>query len=204
MDRRLRARHLAWAFGTAAPVTTLTATTASAAAERHGRGAPLPEWSDEFGYGYGADPAVPDRDKGRPAGGGPDRCRPGHGDNARRCDVNTRVVGGAPRMTGEANGDTGRPATAPDNGRQYRPPHYPHAEDVPVRQECARECGVDLSRWHGVAIGWTPEHLRGFIDGKEWLGFSGGANANADRDLTQCAPPMRSPVHDLRDNESAR
>ncbi|OAH15434.1 glycoside hydrolase family 16 protein [Streptomyces jeddahensis] len=246
MHGRLRARHLAVGFGAGALAVTLTASTATAApdppttaAERYGWGDPLPEWSDEFDYGSEADPALPDRDKWRLAGGGPGKCWPGHSGNGRRCDVNTRVVGGVLRMTGEANGDTGwlaspygqqygrwearvrSRATAPDNGRPYHPLlilwpdsnehpedgeydylengapgeqcaeaflHYPHPEGVPVQQEFAQKCGVDLSQWHNVAIEWTPDHVRGFIDGEEWFRFSGGATE--DRDCIQCAPSM--------------
>jgi hypothetical protein len=282
MYRRLRARHLAVGCGAAALAVTLTATTVNAvpagpttAAEAYGWGDPLPEWSDEFGYGSEADPAVPDRDKWRLAGGGPGKCWPGHSDNGRRCDVNTRVVGDVLRMTGEANGDSGwlaspygqrygrwearvrSRATAPDNGRQYHPLlilwpdsgehpedgeydylengapgescaeaflHYPHPEDVPVQQEFAQKCGVDLSQWHNVAVEWTPDLVRGFIDGNEWFRFTGGANA--DRDCIQCAPSMHQTiqldnfhgddlqsavyevdwarVYDLPDNESVR
>ncbi|MGP4084923.1 glycoside hydrolase family 16 protein [Streptomyces sp. KR55] len=250
MYGRLRARHLAVGLGAAALAATLTATAVSAApaapttaAERYGWGAPLPEWSDEFDYGSEADPAIPDRDKWRLAGGGPGKCWPGHSDNGRRCDVNTRVVGDVLRMTGEANGDTGwlaspygrqygrwearvrSRATAPDNGRQYHPLlilwpdsnehpedgeydylengapgescaeaflHYPHPEGVPVQQEFVQKCGVDLSQWHNVAIEWTPDHLRGFIDGEEWFRFADGANA--DRDCIQCAPSMHQTI----------
>ncbi|MEW2402516.1 glycoside hydrolase family 16 protein [Streptomyces sp. NPDC046862] len=243
--------RLAVGFGAATVAALLTVTTVNAAgtdrpvtaAERYGWGDPLPEWSDEFDYGSEAEPAVPDRDKWRPAGGGPGKCWPGHGGNGRRCDANTRVVGGVLRMTGEANGDTGwlrsphsrqygrwearvrSRATAPDNGRQYHPLlllwpdsnehpedgeydylengapgescaeaflHYPHPQNVPVQQESARKCGVDLSRWHNVAIEWTPDHLRGFIDGEEWFRFSGGANTV--RDCIQCAPSMHQTI----------
>ncbi|WP_093802984.1 glycoside hydrolase family 16 protein [Streptomyces sp. Wb2n-11] len=282
MYGRLRVRHLAVGFGVAALAVTLTAATVNAApadptvaAGRYGWGDPLPEWSDESTYGSEADPAVPDRDKWRLAGGGPGKCWPGHSGNGRRCDVSTRVVGDVLRMTGEANGDTGwlasqygrqygrwearvrSRATAHDNGRQYHPLlilwpdsgehpqdgeydyvengapgercaeaflHYPHPEGVPVQQEFAQKCGVDLSQWHNVAVEWTPDLLRGFIDGEEWFRFSGGANA--DRDCVRCAPSMhqtiqldnfhgdglqsavhevdRARVYDLPDNESVR
>jgi hypothetical protein len=239
-----RHRHLAVGLGAAILALTPTAPApATTAAERHGWGDPLPAWSDEFGYGSEADPAVPDRDRWRLAGGGPGACWPGHAGNGRRCDVNTRVVGGILRMTGETDGDTGwlasqygqrygrwearvrSRATAPDNGRTYHPLlilwpdsnehpedgeydflengapgescaeaflHYPHPEDVPVQQEHARECGVDLSQWHNVAVEWTPDHLRGFLDGEEWFRFSGGANE--DRDCIQCAPAMHQTI----------
>ncbi|MGW2329869.1 hypothetical protein ACWC5C_29495 [Streptomyces sp. NPDC001700] len=146
MYGRHRARHLAVGCGAAALTVTLMAATVNAtpappatAAERYGWGDPLSEWSDEFDYGSEAAPAVPDRDKWRLAGGGPGACWPGHGGNGRRCDANTRAVGGVLRMTGEANGDTGwlaspygsqygrwearvrSRATAPDNGRTYHP-----------------------------------------------------------------------------------
>ncbi|BBG02072.1 MULTISPECIES: glycoside hydrolase family 16 protein [Pseudonocardia] len=54
--------------------------------------------------------------------------------------------------------------------------HYPHAPGQ-VQQEFAREknCGAPLSEWHNIAFEWTPQHVKGFIDGKEWFRFSGGA-----------------------------
>ncbi|MEQ3541546.1 family 16 glycosylhydrolase [Pseudonocardia tropica] len=54
--------------------------------------------------------------------------------------------------------------------------HYPHGRGA-VQQEYAREkdCGAPLSEWHNVAVEWTPDHVKGFIDGKEWFSFSGGA-----------------------------
>ncbi|GAA2500668.1 glycoside hydrolase family 16 protein [Streptomyces gobitricini] len=254
MYGRARARPLAVGFGAAAPVVTSRRPPRRTplrrgrrrpptAAERYGWGAPPPEWPDGFGYGSEADPAVPDRDKWRLAGGGPGECRPGHSGNVRRCDANTRVVGGVLRMTGEADGDSGwlaspygrrygpcearvrSRATAPDSGRQYHPLlilrpgsgghprdgehdylenggpgercaeaflHYPYPEDVPVQQEFARKCGVDLSRWHNVAVEWTADHLRGFLDGKKWFRFSGGANAG--RDCVPCAPSTRQTI----------
>ncbi|MEV5432553.1 glycoside hydrolase family 16 protein [Streptomyces sp. NPDC052701] len=247
MDGRHRTWHLAVGLGAAVLTLTLTATTApgsaSTAAQRHGWGDPLAAWSDEFDYGSGADPAVPDRAKWLLAGGGPAACWPGHAGNGRRCDANTRVVGGVLRMTGEADGDTGwlasrygqkygrwearvrSRATAPDNGRTYHPLlvlwpdsnvhpeggeydylengapgescaeaflHHPHPEDVPVQQEHARKCGVDLAQWHNIAVEWTSDHLRGFIDGEEWFRFSGGADE--DRDCIQCAPSMHQTI----------
>ncbi|MFF5564854.1 hypothetical protein ACFY7Z_01160 [Streptomyces sp. NPDC012623] len=70
--------------------------------------------------------------------------------------------------------------------------HYPHRAGVDVQQEPARTCGVDLTRWHTIGIEWTPDHVRGFLDGKEWFRFSGGANAV--RDCVQCAPSMHQTV----------
>lgn len=54
--------------------------------------------------------------------------------------------------------------------------HYPHGRGA-VQQEYAKEknCGAPLSEWHNVAVEWTPDHVKGFIDGKEWFSFSGGA-----------------------------
>ena len=201
------------------------------AAGRFAWGTPLPA-SDEFNYGSAAAPAPPDQSRWNLAGGGVGACWPGHTGNGRRCDANTRVVGGIARMTGEADGDTGwlgsklsqrygrwevrarSQATGPDNGRQYHPLlitwpanhpwpegaeydylengapgepcaeaflHYPNHQ--PRRQEFAQRCGVDLSQWHNFGFEWTPQHLKGFIDGVEWFSFS--------RDCVQCAPgPM--------------
>jgi hypothetical protein len=70
--------------------------------------------------------------------------------------------------------------------------HYPHDADADVQQEHAEKCGVDLTQWHNVAIEWTPDHLRGFIDGEEWFTFSGGANDV--RECIQCAPSMHQTI----------
>lgn len=61
-----------------------------------------------------------------------------------------------------------------------------------MQQEFARRCGVDLTQWHNVAVEWTPDHVKGFIDGAEWFSFSGGANDI--RDCIQCAPPMHQTI----------
>lgn len=87
------------------------------AADRYDWGEPLPESSDEFNYGSEDDPAIPDQDKWDLAGGGVDECWPGHNNNGRRCDKNTRVYGEVLRMVGEANGDTGWLGSK--HGRQY-------------------------------------------------------------------------------------
>jgi glycosyl hydrolase family 16 len=59
--------------------------------------------------------------------------------------------------------------------------HYPHDESAPTQLEPAQRCGVDLTQWHNLALEWTPDHIKGFVDGEEWFSFSGGAN-----DLRQC------------------
>lgn len=50
--------------------------------------------------------------------------------------------------------------------------HYPG--ETPKKQEGAKEtnCGTPLSEWHNVAFEWTTEHLKGFIDGKEWFSYT--------------------------------
>lgn len=208
---------------------------ADTAAGRFGWGTPLPE-SDEFDYGSVAAPAVPDQSKWLLTGGGVNGCGPGHNQNGRRCEANTRVIGGIARMTGATNGDTGwlgsrraqrygrwevrarSQATGANNGRQYHPVlitwpvsdqwpqgaeydylengapgedcaeaflHYPNHQ--PRVQEFAQRCGVNLSLWHNFAFEWTPQHLKGYIDGVEWFSFS--------RDCIQCAPgPMRQTI----------
>ncbi|GAA3924639.1 family 16 glycosylhydrolase [Actinoplanes auranticolor] len=57
--------------------------------------------------------------------------------------------------------------------------HYPHDEDVDVQQvrKVQTDCGAPLSEWHNFAFEWTPDHIRGFIDGKEWYTLSGGGNS---------------------------
>jgi hypothetical protein len=56
--------------------------------------------------------------------------------------------------------------------------HYPHDAGVSVQQEFVEErnCGAPLSEWHNVAFEWTPDHVRGYIDGKQWFDLSGGAS----------------------------
>jgi hypothetical protein len=70
--------------------------------------------------------------------------------------------------------------------------HYPHPGD-PVQQEHAEKCGVDLTQWHNFGFEWTPDHVKGFIDGEEWFTFSGGESG--DRSCIQCAPgPMAQTI----------
>lgn len=217
--------------------------TSATAAARNGWGAPLPQWSDEFDYGSTQKPAVPKQDRWKLAGGGVDKCWPGHAKNGKRCDKNTRVFGGVLRQTGEENGDSGWLASrygqrygrwearvrsqgiGENNDRQYHPLlilwpdseehpedgeydflengapgeecaeafiHYPHDPDVPVQQKFAQKCGVDLSQWHNIAVEWTPDHVRGFVDGVQWYSFSGGANDI--RKCIQCAPSMHQTI----------
>jgi hypothetical protein len=54
--------------------------------------------------------------------------------------------------------------------------HYPHDADVDVQQVKRNEtdCGEPLTKWHNIAFEWTPNHIRGFIDGKEWYTLFGG------------------------------
>ncbi|MCF7548314.1 glycoside hydrolase family 16 protein [Pseudonocardia sp. WMMC193] len=54
--------------------------------------------------------------------------------------------------------------------------HYPHP-NMPVQQEFLAEddCGAPLSEWHNIAFEWTPDHVRGYIDGKEWYTLKDGA-----------------------------
>jgi len=70
--------------------------------------------------------------------------------------------------------------------------HYPHDADAPVQQEHAEKCGVDLSQWHNIAVEWTPDHVKGFVDGEEWFSYSGGANDV--RECIQCAPSMHQTI----------
>ncbi|TCK26879.1 family 16 glycosylhydrolase [Pseudonocardia endophytica] len=57
--------------------------------------------------------------------------------------------------------------------------HYPHDPGA-VQQEFAKEkkCGAPLTQWHNVAFEWTPDHVRGYIDGKQWFDYSGGAGGS--------------------------
>ncbi|MCP3802644.1 glycoside hydrolase family 16 protein [Allokutzneria sp. A3M-2-11 16] len=242
--------RLQWLASWGAAVLLVTTTVAAAAAPavdtaagRYGWGNPLPQGSDEFNYGSAQSPAVPDAAKWSLAGGGVGKCWPGHAGNGKRCEENTRVVGGVLRQTGESGGDSGwlaskfgqrygrwearvrSQATSSDNGRQYHPLlilwpdsnrwpedgeydylensapgeacaeafiHYPHKKDASVQQEHAKKCGVDLSKWHNIAVEWTKDHVKGFVDGVEWFRFSGGANSV--RKCIQCAPSMHQTI----------
>ncbi|MGC4938561.1 family 16 glycosylhydrolase [Kribbella sp. DT2] len=66
--------------------------------------------------------------------------------------------------------------------------HYPHNAGIATQQIFAKEtnCGSALTEWHNVALEWTPDVVRGFIDGKQWFSYSGGANSV--RKCIQCMP----------------
>lgn len=53
--------------------------------------------------------------------------------------------------------------------------HYPH-DPGPTQQIFTKEknCGAPMTEWHNVAFEWTPDHVRGYIDGKQWFSHSGG------------------------------
>ncbi|MCL3994352.1 glycoside hydrolase family 16 protein [Streptomyces lavenduligriseus] len=70
--------------------------------------------------------------------------------------------------------------------------HYPHDENVPVQQEWAATCGTDMTEWHTIAIEWTPDHVRGYVDGRQTYSFSGGADEV--RRCIQCAPSMHQTI----------
>lgn len=63
--------------------------------------------------------------------------------------------------------------------------HYPH-DPGPTQQEFVKRCGVDMSQWHNIAFEWTPEGIKGFIDGVRWFFFRGGASST--RRCIQCMP----------------
>jgi Glycosyl hydrolases family 16 len=70
--------------------------------------------------------------------------------------------------------------------------HYPHHEAASVQREWGQRCGVDLTQWHNIAVEWTPDHVKGFVDGDEWFSFAGGSNEV--RQCIQCAPAMRQTI----------
>lgn len=67
--------------------------------------------------------------------------------------------------------------------------HYPHppAPDGKVQQEIVTIQGVDQREWHNYGFEWTPNHIAGFIDGREVYRFSGGAGP-AGRSAIQAMP----------------
>jgi hypothetical protein len=62
--------------------------------------------------------------------------------------------------------------------------HYPHP-NMPVQQEFKREtnCGAPLSEWHNVAFEWTPDFVAGYIDGRQWFKYSGGAGPGGRKNI---------------------
>jgi hypothetical protein len=64
--------------------------------------------------------------------------------------------------------------------------HYPHPS-LPVQQEPASKCPVDLSQWHNFAFEWTSQYVKGYIDGEEWFSFANGQGP-AGRSCIQCMP----------------
>lgn len=65
--------------------------------------------------------------------------------------------------------------------------HYPHNKGIPVQQIHQEKPGVDMTKWHVFELEWTPQHLRGWIDGEEWYTVSGGANS-ARRNIQDMYP----------------
>ncbi|WP_344741752.1 glycoside hydrolase family 16 protein [Pseudonocardia halophobica] len=62
--------------------------------------------------------------------------------------------------------------------------HYPHP-NMPVQQEFLEEedCGAPLSEWHNIAFEWTPDHVRGYVDGKEWYTLEDGAGPGGRKNI---------------------
>jgi hypothetical protein len=53
--------------------------------------------------------------------------------------------------------------------------HFPGDGD---QQRHFEKSGVDHSQFHNWGFEWTPDHLKGFLDGVEWFSTSGGANSS--------------------------
>jgi beta-glucanase (GH16 family) len=64
--------------------------------------------------------------------------------------------------------------------------HYPHPPG-PVQQEIVTVPGIRPGEWHNYGFEWTPEHVAGFIDGKQVYRFSGGAGPSG-RSAIQAMP----------------
>lgn len=65
--------------------------------------------------------------------------------------------------------------------------HYPHP-NLPVQQEHATQSGVKIADWHNYAIDWQPTGITGYIDGKKWYHFSGGAGPAGRSDIQGMTP----------------
>lgn len=55
--------------------------------------------------------------------------------------------------------------------------HFPGDGD---QQREFNKTGVNMAEWHNFAFEWTPNYLKGYIDGVEWFSTSGGANSTRD------------------------
>jgi beta-glucanase (GH16 family) len=60
--------------------------------------------------------------------------------------------------------------------------HYPHP-NLPVQQEHAEICPVDMNDWNNFAFEWTPDHVKGFVNGVEWFHFADGGGPNGRSDI---------------------
>ncbi|MFF9022234.1 LamG domain-containing protein [Streptomyces eurythermus] len=49
-----------------------------------------------------------------------------------------------------------------------------------------------MTEWHTIAVEWTPDHVRGYVDGQQTYSFSGGADEV--RRCIQCAPSMHQTI----------
>lgn len=49
--------------------------------------------------------------------------------------------------------------------------HYPGHTPKVQEHAVEKNCGAPLSEWHNVAFEWTPQFVKGYIDGKEWFNF---------------------------------
>jgi len=52
--------------------------------------------------------------------------------------------------------------------------HFPGDGD---QQRHFERPGVDHSTFHNWGFEWTPDYLKGFVDGEEWFSTSGGAGS---------------------------
>lgn len=68
--------------------------------------------------------------------------------------------------------------------------HYPHP-NMPVQQEHATKCGVDITQWHNYAFDWTPQGITGYIDGVQFFHYSGGAGPGGRRAIQDMQPAGR-------------
>jgi hypothetical protein len=68
---------------------------------------------------------------------------------------------------------TGAPGT--DTAVAYL--YYPNG--TPKLYEVASTSPVDMTQWHNFAFEWTPDHVRGYIDGNHWYTYTESGIANA-------------------------
>ncbi|WP_433727355.1 glycoside hydrolase family 16 protein [Actinoplanes sp. CA-051413] len=56
--------------------------------------------------------------------------------------------------------------------------HYPVKSGGTQQEDREKtDCREPMSEWHNIGFEWTPDHVRGFLDGEQWFSISGGESS---------------------------